>query len=165
MAEASALDELLFGFSSNKGTMPQVNPPEAEKVLETQTAPEVAGNPEPELEVLTPPAPTEKPQEVKDAEAKTKVRRTAKVVQEELDAALARIAELEACSGGARNTGYEAELEKQVSDLKDKLDAAKVSLEAAESRAKVAGQEAQGVAELCDALAALGFEATLRRIG
>ena len=43
----SALDDLLSDFTSNAGTMPAVNPPEAAKVLATQTAPEVAGEPEP----------------------------------------------------------------------------------------------------------------------
>jgi hypothetical protein len=65
----SALDDLLGEFESNKGTMPQVNPPEASKVLATQTAPEVAGQPEPPAVEDAPPAPTEKPAEVKAAEA------------------------------------------------------------------------------------------------
>jgi len=65
----SALDDLLAEFESNAGSMPQVNPPEAKQVLATQTAPEVAGAPEPEPEALATPAPTEKPAEVKAAEA------------------------------------------------------------------------------------------------
>lgn len=65
----SALDDLLGEFESNAGTMPQVNPPEAAGVLATQTAPEVAGEPEPPAQEEAPPAPTEKPADVKAAEA------------------------------------------------------------------------------------------------
>lgn len=65
----SALDDLLGEFESNAGTMPQVNPPEAAKVMAAQTAPEVAGEPEPPPAEEAPPAPTEKPAEVKAAEA------------------------------------------------------------------------------------------------
>jgi hypothetical protein len=65
----SALDDLLGEFESNAGTMPQVNPPEAAKVLATQTTPEVAGEPEPPAQEEAPPAPTEKPADVKAAEA------------------------------------------------------------------------------------------------
>jgi hypothetical protein len=63
------LDDLLGEFESNAGTMPQVNPPEAVVVLQTQTAPEVAGEPEPAPVEDTTPAPTEKPADVKAAEA------------------------------------------------------------------------------------------------
>lgn len=66
---ASALDDLLADFTSNAGTMPPVNPPEAATVLETQTRPEVAGEPEPPVVEEAPPAPTEKPADVKAAEA------------------------------------------------------------------------------------------------
>lgn len=64
----SALDDLLGEFEANAGKMPQVNPPEATKVLAAQTAPEVAGEPEPVVVEQAPPAPTEKPAEVKAAE-------------------------------------------------------------------------------------------------
>ena len=63
------LDDLLAEFESNAGKMPQVNPPEAAAVLETKTAPEVAGAPEPAEPEEAPPAPTEKPAEVVAAEA------------------------------------------------------------------------------------------------
>lgn len=66
---ASALDDLLADFTSNAGTMPAVNPPESAKVLAEQTQPEVAGEPEPPVVEEAPPAPTEKPAEVKAAEA------------------------------------------------------------------------------------------------
>lgn len=65
----SALDDLLSDFNSNAGTMPAVNPPESTKVLATQTAPEVAGEPEPEVVDVAPPPPTEKPADVLAAEA------------------------------------------------------------------------------------------------
>lgn len=68
-----ALDLLIADFAKSAGTLPQVNPPEALGVLQTQTKPEVAGNPEPALELPTAPAPTEKPAEIIAAEAaKTK---------------------------------------------------------------------------------------------
>ena len=66
---ASALDDLLADFTSHSGEMPKVNPPEASTVLENQTAPEVAGEPEPPEQDEAPPAPTEKPAEVRAAEA------------------------------------------------------------------------------------------------
>ena len=65
----SALDDLLSDFNSNAGTMPAVNPPEAAQVLATQTAPEVAGEPEPAVVDVAPPPPTEKPADVVAAEA------------------------------------------------------------------------------------------------
>jgi hypothetical protein len=68
----SALDDLLGEFEKNAGTMPQVNPPECATVLDTQTRPEVAGEPEPPAVEDAPPAPTEKPAEVKAAEAARK---------------------------------------------------------------------------------------------
>lgn len=64
----SALDDLLSDFNSNAGTMPAVNPPESTKVLATQTAPEVAGEPEPAVVDVAPPPPTEKPADVLAAE-------------------------------------------------------------------------------------------------
>jgi outer membrane biosynthesis protein TonB len=76
---SSALDDLLADFSKNAGTMPPVNPPESGQVLATQTAPEVAGEPEPPPADEAPPAPTEKPAEVKAAEqAKTRKPRATK---------------------------------------------------------------------------------------
>lgn len=78
----SALDDMLAEFESNAGTMPQVNPPEAPAVLAAQTAPEVAGQPEPAIVEATPPAPTEKPADVKAAEAaKTRKPRASKAAQ------------------------------------------------------------------------------------
>jgi hypothetical protein len=90
------LAALLGDFQANAGKMPQVNPPEAPKVLAGPTALEVAGHPEPEPVKEAQPAPVEKPADVLAAEQAKKARRTAAVVQAELDLALARIAELEA---------------------------------------------------------------------
>jgi hypothetical protein len=98
----SALDDLLSDFSDNVGVMPQVNPPEATKVLATQTAPEVAGEPEPEKWPEPPPPPTEKPADVVAREAASKQRRTAAVVQAELDVAMVEIASLRSQLDGAR---------------------------------------------------------------
>lgn len=98
------LAAVLGAFVANAGKMPQVNPPEAPKVLAGPTALEVAGHPEPEKAAEPAPAPVEKPADVLAAEqAKAKqARRTAAVVQAELDIsqgqlelAQKRIAELE----------------------------------------------------------------------
>lgn len=81
------LANLLSAFEANAGVAPRVNPPEGVKVLATKTAAEVAGKPEPEADdgpEVEPP--TTKPDSVKAAEAAPRSRRTAAVVQEELDA-------------------------------------------------------------------------------
>lgn len=88
----SALTDLMKTFAENEGALPPVNPPQAQKVLETQTAPEVAGETVPELPPVVVPAPVAKPPEVVAAEAAPKVRRTAAVVQSELDEANAQLA-------------------------------------------------------------------------
>ncbi len=102
-----SLADLLAQCDANKGTMPDINPPEAAKVLAACTTPEVAGEPVPELPPVTVPAPVAKPA---DVVAKESTRRTAKVVQDEFDQykkdaelivsdhskAMARIQELEA---------------------------------------------------------------------
>lgn len=84
------LMNLLNAFEANAGVAPRVNPPEAAKVLATKTAAEVAGKPEPEADdgpEVEPP--TSKPASVQAAEAAPRPRRTAAVVQEELDALVA----------------------------------------------------------------------------
>jgi hypothetical protein len=85
----NALDELMAEFNGAAGAMPAVNPPEASKVLETQTKPEVAGEPEPpEVETVTAP-PTEKPADVKAAEAaKTRKPRAPRTTKPASDVAL-----------------------------------------------------------------------------
>lgn len=84
-----ALDLLIADFAKHAGTTPSVNPPEAVKVLETQTKPEVAGVPEPALELPAAPAPTEKPAEVVAAEAakKTRSRKPAAAAEKQADKA------------------------------------------------------------------------------
>lgn len=89
------LAELLGEFKANAGKLPQVNPPQAAAALAGPTAREVAGHPEPEKPKEEKVAPVPKPAEVTAAEQAGKTRRTAAVVQVELDAALKRIAELE----------------------------------------------------------------------
>jgi hypothetical protein len=86
------LATLLGAFQANAGKMPQVNPPEAPKVLAGATAAEVAGHPEPEPVKEVAPAPVAKPAEVLAAEQEKKQRRTAAVVQAELDVALQELA-------------------------------------------------------------------------
>jgi len=81
------LANLLNAFEQNAGAAPRVNPPEAAKVLATKTAAEVKGVPEPEEDdgpEVEPP--TSKPASVVAAEAAPRSRRTAAVVQQELDA-------------------------------------------------------------------------------
>ena len=82
-----ALDALIADFAKNSGVLPQVNPPEAVKVLETQTKSEVAGNPEPALELPSAPAPTEKPAEVVAAEAAKKTRGRKPAAEKQADKA------------------------------------------------------------------------------
>lgn len=83
---AQDLANILSAFEAHAGQAPRVNPPEAAKVLATKTAPEVAGVPEPEEEELVVDPPTSKPASVVAAEAVPRSRRTAAVVQQELDA-------------------------------------------------------------------------------
>jgi hypothetical protein len=76
--------------------MPQVNPPQAAGVLAGPTALEVAGNPEPpEVKALVA-SPVAKSAEQLAAESAPRSRRTAAVVQVELDAALLEINRLQA---------------------------------------------------------------------
>lgn len=86
-APQDALELLIADFAKNSGVLPQVNPPEAAKVLETQTKPEVAGNPEPALELPAAPAPTEKPAEVVAAEAAKKTRGRKPAAEKQADKA------------------------------------------------------------------------------
>lgn len=141
----SALDNILANFQANKGRMPQVNPPAAATVLETQTRPETEGKPEPSAvaaaAALTsspatsvtsptavssaPPAPT-----TEAAPVAEKTRRTAAVVQAELDAALAEnVAEVNARAKAEEALAAErvahdatkAELEKAMAGLQEVL--------------------------------------------
>lgn len=89
------LAALLGDFTAASGRAPRVNPPQAASVLAGPTAKEVAGHPEPPEVAEEKVAPVAKPAEVIAAENAPKSRRTAAVVQLELDAALARIGELE----------------------------------------------------------------------
>lgn len=84
-APIDALDALIADFAKNSAALPQVNPPEAVKVLEQQTKPEVAGEPEPALELPTAPAPTEKPAEVLASEAAKKTRGRKPAVEKQAD--------------------------------------------------------------------------------
>jgi hypothetical protein len=94
-APPDTLAALLGDFTAAAGKAPRVNPPQAASVLAGPTAKEVAGHPEPPEAPEEKVAPVQKPADVLAAEQAPKARRTAAVVQVELDAALARIAELE----------------------------------------------------------------------
>ncbi len=114
-----ALKSLLGEFKANAGKLPQVNPPQAAAVLAGPTALEVAGHPEPEKPPEEKVAPVPKPAEVVAAEQAGKTRRTAAVVQVELDAALKKIGELEyeveTIKLGARN--LEGQLQAQADSV------------------------------------------------
>lgn len=113
----SNLKNLLTAFATKAGSTPKVNPPEAAKVLAVETMAEAGGAPQPDEDDKGPPVepPTSKPQEVLDAENAKRPRRTAAVVQEELDLANASIATLQASCDQLREqmAGYAAEVRKE----------------------------------------------------
>jgi hypothetical protein len=104
-APPDTLASLLGDFKANVGKAPQVNPPQAAAVLAGAAAKEVAGHPEPPEVAEAKVSPVQKPADVLAAEQATKTRRTAAVVQVELDAALKKVAELEAHIAAAAQTG------------------------------------------------------------
>ncbi len=116
---ASALDDLVNKFKANQGSMPQVNPPAAAKVLETQTKPEVAGQKsEPTaasaaVSAQTPPAAPASAAKPAESEPEGKPRRTAAVVQAELDQALAELAQTKAALSAAHARIAEVQTEHQ----------------------------------------------------
>lgn len=194
---AQNLKNLLGQFATKAGIAvgtTRVNPSEAVQVLAAKTTPEVAGvaedvdaeEPGPDV---TPP--TSKPQDIIDAEQAKRTRRTAAVVQAELDIALERIAVLEKTGSSTAALTELAQCQRQLADASDAItqlreeakiceaDKAKAHKRADDAEATVlqaveAIEELQkrqlrahptlGVAELCDALKALGFEPTLRRL-
>jgi hypothetical protein len=88
--------QLVTEFAARNGTTPKVNPPESTKVLTTETLAEAGGAPQPDETDKGPAVepPTSKPADVLAAEAAKRTRRTAAVVQEELDLANVEIATL-----------------------------------------------------------------------
>lgn len=104
-APPDTLAALLGDFKANVGKAPQVNPPQAAAVLAGAAAKEVAGHPEPPEVVEVKVSPVAKPADVLAAEQAGKTRRTAAVVQVELDVALKRVAELEALIAAAAQSG------------------------------------------------------------
>lgn len=184
------LAALLGDFTAAAGTAPRVNPPQAAQVLAGPTALEVAGHPEPPPVVEEKVAPVAKPQAVLDAENAPKTRRTAAVVQVELDAALVRIAELEEqLESGDPNmpapdpVGADNIVAEAVAMIEQLRSEAAVSVEdnrKAWARVAELEEQLEGVAEgehapsayvmrsvpeLCELLAELGFEPTLRFVG
>lgn len=177
--DPDALAALLTASAQNKGTMPPVNPPQAQAVLETKTTAEVRGEEVPDLPPAVVPAPVAKPPEVVAAEAVKTPRRTAPVVQAELDTALARIAELEAAPAQSSDAGLAdelksaeekneehartiAELGSNVSDLAalNQLAGERIT-ELLGQAAKVESGGASTIPEHCQALANAGFEVRL----
>lgn len=154
-APPDTLAAVLGAFVANAGKMPQVNPPEAPKVLAGPTALEVAGHPEPEKAPEPAPAPVEKPADVLAAEQAKKARRTAAVVQAELDIAQGqlelarkRIAELKAQqtndSGAGPVDERDAALAEAVELIQSLQGEAKISAEDnAKAWARVAAVEAE----------------------
>lgn len=182
VAPPDTLAALLGDFSAAAGKAPRVNPPQAAAVLAGATAKEVAGHPEPAEVVEAKIAPVEKPADVLAAEQAPKSRRTAAVVQVELDAALKRIAQLEAQPAGGpagEPSAPEEDLTSQAVELIEQLRAeAAVSLEDnRKAWARVAELEGKlesaldpdaesyldtlGVTALCDQLVIRGFKVGL----
>lgn len=184
------LAALLGDFTANAGKAPRVNPPQAAAVLAGPTAKEVAGHPEPPEVVEEKVAPVAKPADVLAAEQAPKSRRTAAVVQVELDAALAEIEGLKHQVAGLQAASVapagesDAVVAEAVALIEQLRAEAAVSLddnrkawarvaaleEQLESTpgpagANVAGRDVLDVAELCDLLAQRGFEPTLRFVG
>lgn len=148
---------LLGEFKANAGKLPQVNPPQAAAVLSGATAKEVAGHPEPEKAPEEKIAPTEKPAAVLAAEQAGKTRRTAAVVQVELDAALKRIAELEALLG-QRDDGTLEALRQRVVELEGQLQAQADSIAAAAA----GGSDQATLIEAVDMIKSLQGEAAVQ---
>jgi hypothetical protein len=115
---AADLAQLLRSFSERSGVAPTVNPPEAAKVLATKTAAEVAGaaEPDPDAEPETPDVepPTSKPAALVAQENEKRSRRTAAVVQAELDLVLEQNAELQKALLAAQSSGNSTELTAEI---------------------------------------------------
>lgn len=118
---SDTLAGLLGEFTVNTGKLPQVNPPQAAAALAGPAAREVAGHPEPEKPKEEKVAPVPKPADVAAAEQAGKTRRTAAVVQVELDAALKRNAELEDLLG--KRDAQLLQLGTRVAELETQLQA------------------------------------------
>jgi hypothetical protein len=146
----SALDALINNFKANQGTMPQVNPPAAVKVLETQTKPETEGKPEPAISAsaAAPAAsatatvtPANTAASSASAEPEAKTRRTAAVVQAELDQVAAELAQTKAqlaaeMAAHCGTTGALKELRASFDQGKQEFDALKAELAKAVEFAK-----------------------------
>jgi len=122
--------------SFREADVPHANPPEAATVLETQTAPEVAGEPEPlteeqvaeiakaeKLEEFNAERATRGEKPLKRMPPERKARRTAPVVQVELDEALAEIERLKLTQDRAGGThgGQVIELQDTLTKRDDQI--------------------------------------------
>jgi hypothetical protein len=184
--------QLVTAFAARNGTTPKVNPPEATKVLSTETLAEAGGAPQPD-ETDKGPAiepPTSKPAAVLAAENEKKTRRTASVVQEELDLANAQIEVLKLQLASLADPQRAIAAETLVGELRaealiceadkakawarvDEIERAYIAAEAMNGQAaqviaalQAGGAEAKAPAsmstkDLCDALAAQGFRVQL----
>jgi hypothetical protein len=114
------LNALISNFKEKQGTMPQVNPLAAAKVLEAQTKPEVAGQPEPATAASAAvpvasatatgtPASTAGSSAPAEPAVEGKARRTAAVVQAELDQAQAELAQTKAALKTAESRELDAQ--------------------------------------------------------
>jgi hypothetical protein len=136
------LVNLVEAFKARGGLAPKVNPPESVKVLETLTHAEAGGAPQPDEKDDGPAVepPTTKPQSVLEAEAAKNTRRTAAVVQKELDAALEELAavkaKLDAQSG--EMAGYAVKVRNEF-----EAETALLSGDLAKAHARLAEQDAQ----------------------
>lgn len=133
------------------------NPPEAVQVIQTHTAPEIAGMPEPAAPVAPPPAPTALPPAIAAAQAEKPKRRTAALVQKELDDALAQIFQLKAIAAQAAPAAAAPAVD--VSAYTARIAELEGGLTAAMNQPAVTTVEG-----LCDALIAKGFQPNLARI-
>jgi len=147
--QAETLKNTLASFAkaSAAGGIPRVNPPEAAKVLATKTTNEVAGGKEePELDGSEVEPPTSKPADVVAAENAPRTRRTAAVVQAELDAALEEIGVLKALARSEPDQKALREANEMIEALRAEAALREEDLKKAHARAD-ATQEAADLAE------------------
>lgn len=156
----SALDALISNFKANANVMPQVNPPAAAKVLENQTKPETEGKPEPAAQQSAPAAVTAAVSTTAASgssaasEPEGKPRRTAAVVQAELDVVAAELAQTKAAlikeqAAHCGTTGELKELRASFDQGQIEFNAMKAELEKAVEFAKSVVADNAKLAEQC----------------
>lgn len=139
-----------FAAASRAGGVPRVNPPEAAAVLATKTTNEVAGGrEEPELDGTEVEPPTSKPAAVVAAENAPRPRRTAVIVQAELDAALEENAQLRRIVNSTADS-------KELDEAKDMIAALRAEARVADEDLKKAHARAELLQETADLAEQLG---------